>query len=234
MSRLVLRPQWGPAIALLAVAALTLRLGFWQLDRAEQKRVLGERHAALAREPAVTLPAVIGDADDYRYRRVEATGRYLGEHGIFLDNRTLHGVAGYHLLTPLRVEGSGGIVLVNRGWVAAGPDRTVLPEVPVPSGSVRVEGIAVLPGRALELSSDTVQGRVWQNLDLDRYRQSTGLDVLPVVVQQEGGPKDGLVRQWELPSTGREKNLAYAVQWFAMAAGAAGALIWLSIKRVAD
>ena len=83
----------------------------------------------------------------------------------------------------------------------------------------------------LELSPATVSGSVWQNLVLSRYRERTGVDVMPVVLLQRNEAGDGLVRSWERPDTGIEKHLGYAFQWFALAAAVSITYLALNFKR---
>jgi cytochrome oxidase assembly protein ShyY1 len=115
--------------------------------------------------------------------------------------------------------GSGRYVLVNRGWVAGLPDRSRLPEVTTPGATVQITGLAVVPGRRfLELSTNVAEGKVWQNLTLERYRQAFPIPLQPVVIQQESELADGLVREWDPPDLGINKHYGYAFQWLALAA----------------
>ena len=85
--------------------------------------------------------------------------------------------------------------------------------------TVTVTGLATVPGkRYLELSPEIIEGKVWQNLTLERYRASVPLALQPVVIQQQNETPDGLVREWSPPDLGIDKHYAYAFQWFAMAA----------------
>ena len=123
-------------------------------------------------------------------------------------------------------------VLVNRGWAPADRDRSKLPEAVPPPGQVSVSGIATTATqKTLELSQDLVAGRVWENLDINRYRNATGLTLQPVMILQKDDVQDGLVRQWPRPDSGSAKNLGYAVQWFAMALAVLIIYLVLSGKR---
>jgi surfeit locus 1 family protein len=80
-----------------------------------------------------------------------------------------------------------------------------------------VRGVAVgYSERYLELSTKVADGNVWQNLVFERYRQATGLELQPFVIQQENAADDGLVREWSRPDLGRNTHLAYAFQWYAL------------------
>jgi surfeit locus 1 family protein len=203
-----------PAAAALIGAALTASAGNWQLNRAADKARLQAAYDRGAAEPAIHVGARPLEAADLLLRRVEVEGEFVPAAMVLLDNRIHNGVAGYHVIMPLRVPGSSMHVLVNRGWIAAGPDRSRLPEVPTPSGTVRISGVATLPGRFFELAETDARGAVWQNLTIDRFVQHRALQVQPVVVEQTSDAGDGLVRDWPKPDFGIEKHYSYAAQWF--------------------
>ncbi len=147
-------------------------------------------------------------------RRVEVEGEFVPNGLVLLDNKTRSGVAGYEVVMPLKIGGSSMHVLINRGWIAAGPERARRPDLSTPRSAVKVTGMAVVPGRFLELSKVEDSGPVWQNLTVDRYVARTGLRVYPVVVQQQNDLDDGLLRLWERPDFGIARHYGYALQWF--------------------
>lgn len=218
LGRYELRLRAVPALAAAVGIAATAALGNWQLNRAHEKAALLARYLERARAPAIVLGRDGVDAQSVEWRRVAARGRFDASHTIYLDNRIYHGVPGYDVITPFAIADSAQTVLVNRGWVAAGPDRGRLPTVPTPKTTVTVQGIAVVPSkRYLELSSHVVEGRVWQNLSLERYSEATGLTVAPIVIREQDAAPDGLVRDWPAPDYGRRTHLGYAFQWYALA-----------------
>jgi len=215
------RFQFRLVTALVAAAgiALTLSLANWQLGRAHEKEALAARLAALAKDPPVSLTRAEARVDDLEWRSVTARGRFEPRHGVLIDNRIRRGVAGFHVVMPLEIEGGGRYVLVNRGWIAGNPDRSRLPEVRTPEAAVEVTGLAVVPGRRfLELAATTTRGPVWQNLTIERYREAFALPLQPVMIQQESPLEDGLVREWDPPNLGVDKHYGYAFQWLALAA----------------
>lgn len=234
------KPQLWPTLAAVATIVLLLLLGDWQLSKARVKETRQQQHDQLSRQPTIALPTTPVRLEDFQFRQVEAHGAYVPSHTIYLDNKIVRGVAGYQIITPLRLgetsttEKAGAMhVLVNRGWVAAGNDRRKLPQVPTPAGQVIVSGISASPTqRTLELSAEMVSGQVWGNLDLERYRKATGLTLQPLLILQQDDVKDGLVRQWERPDSGAAKNLGYAFQWFAMALTLLIIYLVLSVKRI--
>lgn len=206
-------------LAAAAAIALALAAAYWQYQRGQEKERLAARLAALAADPPVTLSSEEVRPADVVGRRVTVRGRFVPRHAVFLDNRVLRGVAGYHVVMPLAIGDGPLHVLVNRGWIAAGPDRSHLPEVRTPEGPVEVSGRALVPGeRFLELSSRVTEGPVWQNLTIERYRKAVPIPVQPVMIQQESELEDGLAREWSPPDLGVERHYGYAFQWLAIAA----------------
>jgi len=186
----------------------------------------------LSKQPIIMLPNTRVKLDDFQYREVEIRGEYLPSHTIYLDNKTFKGVAGYHVLTPIRLANSSLHVLINRGWVAAGFDRSVLPDVPLVQGEMIVTGVVVSPEqRMLQLTDQVIVGAVWNNLDVQRYQEITGLELQPILVLQQDQIEDGLVRQWDRPDSGSAKNMGYAIQWFSLAATAFIIFLVLNVKR---
>ncbi len=212
------RPFWLPTLAAIILLALTIAAGIWQLNRAQTKRDLQAHYDAQEKALPVVFPGTQIEVDAFRFRRVRVTGQFDVAHEILLDNRVLNGKPGYHVVTPLKIDQSARYVLIDRGWVARGADRTLLPEIRTPLGVVVIEGIAAPPSnKYLELSTQTVEGRVWQNLDMPRMDALLRYPLQPVVITQLNDNGDGLLRQWERPDAGVEKHLGYAFQWFALA-----------------
>jgi surfeit locus 1 family protein len=207
------------ALAAVVGVAATAYLGDWQLQRAAYKLDLQQRLDLAQGQAPVKLPGESVAPDTLVYRRVEADGEFRPELTILVDNRVHQGVVGYEVITPLRLTPGDLHVLVNRGWVKAPRTRQELPAVATPRGPVRVEGIALPPSRRyVELSSQTVSGKVWQNLDVERYVQIYSIALQPLVLQQSNDVGDGLERAWQRPDTGVDRHRAYALQWLATSA----------------
>jgi len=214
------RPRRWASVAALAGIALTLALGQWQVGRAGYKQGLQQRFDAQAREPALRIGAQPVERDNILFRRVEVRGEFVPQHTVFVDNRIYKHQPGMHVATPLRIAGSQRYVLINRGWVAGNRDR-ILRQLNTSAGEQLVQGVAVAYSeRYLELSTQVAEGRIRQNLVFDRYREETGLELQPFVIQQDNitnnSANDGLVRVWSRPDLGHNTHLAYAFQWYAM------------------
>lgn len=224
-------PRPLPTLAAAVMLALLLSLGRWQTMRAEEKQERQSLFEMRMAQAAFKLSGPVADGDALLYRRIEAHGRYLPDAQVFIDNRIHQGRAGFHVVTPLKLDGSAATVLVNRGWIARTAGYPKAPVVPVPEGPVAVSGIATTPpARVLELSPQTVSGDVWQNLSIARYRERTRLDVLPFVLLAST-PAPGLAAVEEVPDAGVAKHQEYALTWFSLAATVAGLWIALNLRR---
>src|SRR5439155_25549812 len=109
--------QLRMTLLVLVGVAILCRLGIWQLDRLAQRRAQNARIDTRMAAPAMPLTSAAVDPDALDYRRVELRGVYDPTQEIVLRNRSLDGVPGVHLITPLRLSGSDKAVLVDRGWV---------------------------------------------------------------------------------------------------------------------
>jgi surfeit locus 1 family protein len=224
-------PKLIPTIATIVAMLLTASLGQWQLNRAAEKLSLQTEYETKAKQAATIYDSKNNSIKSNVYSNVKITGEFDTRAEIFLDNKFHHDKPGYHVITPLRVS-NGDIVLINRGWVARGNDYPTIPTVKTPQGSVMIEGVTVPPsGKFLELSKQTVEGKVWQNLALSRYMEQTKLSVAPLVIQQQNDTGDGLPRVRERPDTGIAKHQGYAFQWFALCLGSLITYIVVNTKR---
>ena len=219
MPQLQFKPSLWPTLAAIAGVAATVALGNWQLGRGQDKAALAQRIAAANRDAQIELSQTEARAEDVAWHRVEVRGRFEPKYAVLIDNRILHGVVGYQVVMPLRINAGERHVLVNRGWVAATGSRDILPQIKTPPEEVLITGLATVPSkRYLELSKQVAEGKVWLNLTLERYRAAMPIALQPVVIQQESEIDDGLKREWSAPDLGIDKHYGYAFQWFAMAA----------------
>lgn len=218
------------AIAAVAGIAVTTSLGLWQWGRGERRTALHEAVQAQEKSGPVDVRDLLAARDDdprLLHRPVVLRGQWVAERTVFLDNRQMNAVPGFYVVTPLRIEGSQAVILVQRGWVQRDFERRDrLPPVQTPAGEVEVRGRLAPPPAKLYAFSAEEKGTIRQNLDLAAFRAETGLPLLPVTVQQTGGPSEGLLRQWPEAGSGAEKNYGYAFQWWAMAALIAILYVW--------
>ena len=189
--------------------------------------------AASAAAPAA-MPADTVDWAAWRYRPVVANGSFDAARQILIDNKIEAGRAGYHVVTPLLLA-DGRAVLVDRGWIAAGETRAQPPTAAPPAGVVTVHGRVNIPTRNyVELTPEAPAGAIWQNLDPARFASATGLEVLPMVLEQtmpvDAGDK--LARNWPAPDFGIDHHRIYMMQWYLFAATAAGLWLYFNLRSI--
>jgi surfeit locus 1 family protein len=195
-----------------------VRLGFWQLDRLEERRAFNaELEAAVASQP--TSLADLPTEDDVTYRRVTVDGTWDARHEVILFGRSLEGRPGNHVLTPLRLA-DGRAVLVDRGWVPSdvrappvGGDAAATP------GDVSVDGI-VLPSDDAEggAGGGALPTQV-RRVDVAALDAAIPYDLVPsvYVLLQTQTPDQERPIPAPLPETSEGPHLSYAIQWFTFA-----------------
>ena len=224
-------------MALLGVA-VTFSLGLWQLGRAAEKTALQDartQQSAMAALDGRSLGSAPGDTASRAaliHRRMVLTGCWLPQHTVYLENRQMNGKPGFFVLTPLQIEGTGAVMLVQRGWAQrAFTDRTALPPIETPAGQVEVPGhLAPWPSRLYDFGG-AEQGPIRQNLDLQAFRRETALPLLEVTLLQSGAASEGLLREWPVVASGVEKHHGYAFQWFGLSGLIALLYVWFQIVQ---
>lgn len=214
--------------------ALTVGLGCWQLSRAAQKNTL---QAALnAQEAKQTLDGTSlllhPQPLELLHQTATLKGVWLADKTVFLDNRQMDAKVGFFVVTPLRLEGSPQVILVQRGWIARNFEhRDALGQVDTPSGSVVITGRIALPPSKLFDFGKTSASVIRQNLDLGQFAAEIAQPLLPVTLLQTDAASEGLLRTWPSANLGVDKHYGYAAQWFAMAALIALLFVWFRLLQ---
>ena len=248
---------WLVTLAALAMLALTVSLGRWQLDRAAQKEALAARIEAQQAHPPLDLAGLqaVEDIRTEMDRLVRLRGLWVPTQTVYLDNRQMHGRPGFYVLTPFALEGTELTLMVQRGWVPRNfVDRTQLPEVQTPAGLVEISArVAPPPAQLFQLGKEEAAApqpqqpsatgsesaaaapapgasRIRQNLDLHAFRTETGLPLrVDLSLLQIGPASEGLARDWPAPALGIEKHYGYAFQWFGLATLVTLLYVWFQI-----
>jgi surfeit locus 1 family protein len=232
------KPKLIPTIVTLLVLPILINLGMWQANKADKKQLMQEVYDKRASSELIHIGGELVKVEDIRYRHLEARGYYEPTYQILLDNQVYKGQAGYHVITPLHISGSNIRVLVNRGWVPLGSDRNVLPIIETPQNEVEVSGFAHDPsGKYLELAHTDLPKNtwqtVWQNLDLERYKNAVAFPIQPITILLDPAVSTGgFARDWPKPSYGIEVNRGYAVQWYLMSIALVVIYIVTNFKKV--
>lgn len=226
------RPSLVPTLVVLVLLPVLLALGIWQLERAAFKRTLAESFAAGERAAIMTLET---DRMPPRYARVRVQGQYDTARQFLIDNMVVDGRAGYYVLTPLKRAG-GAAVLVNRGWVPLGETRAHIPDVTVGGEERSVTGrVDLLARPGLKLGGEIAGGASWPRVvaypEIEALARELGYPLEPFILLLDAGEPDGYRREWRPAGFGPERHLAYALQWFALAAALAVIYLVVNVRR---
>ena len=218
-------PWWAWLLTAVLVV-LFLRLGFWQMHRAAEKKGMISAYQQAAKLEPVDLTAVLlADSKPVYAQALKVQGRFETQTNLFLDNQVLRSQPGYHVWTPLRLL-SGHRVLVNRGWVPMSPDRSILPSVETPTGDVSLRGVwQALPRPGLRIGTNSclvpplgLGQHVVQYPLFEELRCILGPAVLDGVLWLDPAEPHGFVREWAQNDFPPERHYGYALQWFSLAA----------------
>jgi len=222
------------AIVLAVLLPTFISLGLWQWNKAEAKQALQAERDRRGNATPIPFPADPVTVDKLRNRHLTVRGTYDARHQVLIDNRLHEGVAGYHVVTPLRLADSDRYVLINRGWLPAPADHREQPAAPVPTGEIELSGIAVPPPeRFFNLAEQPASGwePVWQNLDLKRFRGLLPGYLHEVIIQLDPQAPAGFNREWPRPDERIERHRSYALQWFGFAIASLGIWLFLLLRR---
>jgi surfeit locus 1 family protein len=221
----------------LALLALLISLGRWQLRRADQKRML---YDSFVSGSGATRTIEASTPPLPRYQHLDAPGHYDDSRQVLIDNMVESGQAGYFVITPFELQG-GGWILVNRGWVPVGRSRAQRPAIPVNAQPRTIHGRADnLPSPGIQLGTRAVltppfpvvanfptRHEIAALLKEPRWANATDLILL------DPGEPDGYVRRWSPPGFPPMRHVGYAVQWFGLSLALFVIYIVTNSRRVA-
>jgi surfeit locus 1 family protein len=232
--------RFQPTLILTLIAAalfiLFVWLGNWQLNRANEKRLILRNYDHRIQEPPSELPLPLSDATAWRYRRVRITGRFDEEKQFLLDNQVNRGQAGFNVLTPLKLLHKEQAVLIDRGWIPLNADRRQLPDVSVATDVVSLEGVVYVPyGRGVRLGGLDEASNQWprliEYLDFEAMSNRLGYPLAPLTIRLDPKSPHGYRRTWKAVPITPQTHTAYALQWFTFAAVMMVIYLALSLKR---
>jgi surfeit locus 1 family protein len=213
-----------PLIAYCCLLPILLALGIWQLNRAEEKRVMIKLQDQRQSTEIITIRAAMpGDTGALLYNPVKAFGHYDSNHQYLLDNQVYNGRAGYFVLTPFLLKGENKAVLVNRGWLPLGKNRSDLPAIDVDSSEIALRGgINRFPSLGIRLAGAEIPTDTWpalvQVIDSSVLAKQLGYPLFDFQVELDKNDAHGFTRDWHEPMVMTpEKHTGYAVQWFLLA-----------------
>lgn len=215
-----IKAQKKLGIFVLLFFPILIKLGFWQLDRATEKQSQLAVYQEQRQLPVKPLAELSSNTQVY-YGELTTIGEFDTERYWLLDNQPRDGQVGYEVVMPFFTE--QGLVMVNRGWVPASLDRTLLPVIETPEGIVEIRGSLAEPTKNSIINNNASDlmfswpKRVLQ-LDIDTIEFSLDQQVATQgILRIKTGSPGAFVTDWPIANSTAEKHQGYAMQWFAMA-----------------
>lgn len=238
----LLHPRyWGQHLLGIVAVSIAVGMGMWQLNAWQERRAAEALDLTrIAPEP---ITDVIGSDDPFPADKVGqpvvVSGTWLPESTLLISNRTVDGVEGYWVTTPISVGAPDAPALVVvRGWTA---DATDVPPAPQGTGEFVVwlqpsEGT----GAVDDDTTDDVLPQlriadVLNHVDRDLYgaygvvadKVAEGDWPVGETAVNDGTATLAQASLEQLPATSGTtalKNLLYAIEWWVF--GAFAAFIW--------
>lgn len=214
------------------LAAICTRLGFWQMDKLDQRlernKMVTKHFAAEPVDLLAALPDGAKVDKTNEWTRVTATGTYDLDHELSIKFITRDKAPGADILTPL-VLPSGEAVLVNRGWIST-ENNVTKPDAPAPpNGEVAIEGWlrkntgagrnATVPseGQIRAISSDILAKEM-------PYDLTSGY----INLQEQTPASSTPLKPEPKPELGQGPHFFYALQWWFFALLAMVGFFWFA------
>ncbi len=218
------RRWWWATLLVIAMVALFIRLGFWQLDRLAQRRAFNARVAAQWQKTPFDIVKndVPADLSGMEYRRVAATGNFDYSRQIVLKEQLRNDSPGVILITPL-VFGKDRAVLVARGWVPYNQsDPKFWPQFEEPAGSPvigLIQKSQKLPS-GQEPSIPATPQTGWFYINIKAIQPQMPYQLLPFFILQlpePDRPYNKLPARDDPITLDEGPHFGYAIQWYTFA-----------------
>ncbi|WP_298628125.1 SURF1 family protein [uncultured Legionella sp.] len=225
-------PNWLMIVLATLFIALFVRLGFWQIQRSDEKVNMIAAEEALAKQDPIDWDE--GKDKPKQYQRIIVNGTYSPKV-FLLDNQHHQHQFGYDVLSPFELT-DGSIVMVDRGWIPGTHSRSSLPEVQTPQGLIKIKGSTYFPGKNQWVLGPGTEEKergitILEILDVKLLSQLLQKKVYPFIIRLDKQDAHGFVREWAIVSMPPQRHLAYALQWFAMALVILIIFVALNLKK---
>lgn len=209
-----------PGLLISVVLYGLVSLGFWQLDRANEKQTIAQqvvRAQSIAPEKTSNMLELV----EKEHHSVLLEGYYASDRQFIYDNQIVNGNAGYYVMTPFVLTGQQA-VLVNRGFVPWQGRRNKIADIGLNDQHRVVKVSLIKPVKRIELDISEAEERqqfplLIQSLDMSQIESLSKLTFSPMVGRLDKDAADGFFRQWQPFYGSADKHLGYALQWFLMA-----------------
>ena len=211
-------------------AILFFSLGLWQIERGQAKTIiLAEFEDNLSKTP------VYLNQESKKWDRIYVTGKWDNSKQILVDNVINRGVAGYKVLTPLRIIETNQLILVDRGWIKQNKYREILPNIELIETDEIVSGILEYPELGLVLSEDLVSKewpKISQTKNLEVISKEYDEFIYPMILLADPILKNSLEYIKITPTNMTPtKHYGYSAQWFLMFLVLCLMYLWYGFKK---
>ena len=211
-------------------ALLFFSLGLWQIERGQAKtNILNDFEKNLQEEPSYL------NQESQKWDRVYVEGEWVSSNQILIDNVINRGIAGYKVLTPLRISETDQLLLVDRGWIKQNRFRDQLPDIKLIEANEVVSGILETPELGLVLSEDLVSKewpKISQTKNLDVISNEFDEYIFPMILLADPTLKNSLEYIKITPTNMTPiKHYGYSGQWFLMFLVLCFMYLWYGYKR---
>ena len=224
-------------LSTLMVFTILVKLGFWQLERAEQKQ---QWQAALSQRQNASvltyeqLLANLGNDNLTGYKLSTQVTPIL-QQVFLLDNQTVNGRVGYLAYQAFEVSPDKPWLLVELGFEAGSIDRSILPNVAALTSPLLLSGRVYqkqMNPMSSELMAEAGSPIRIQNLNIEQLALLIDKPLVPVVLQPNNIPGDSRIHPWQPIPLSAQKHQGYAVQWFSMAGVFALIMLFLFFRKL--
>ncbi len=211
-------------------AILFFSLGLWQIERGQAKTtILAEFEDNLSKTP------VYLNQESKKWDRVYVKGKWDNSKQILVDNVINRGIAGYKVLTPLRIIETNQLILVDRGWIKQNKYREILPNIELIEADEVVSGILEYPELGLVLSEDLVSKewpKISQTKNLEVISKEYNEFIYPMILLADPILKNSLEYIKITPTNMTPtKHYGYSAQWFLMFLVLCLMYLWYGFKK---
>jgi cytochrome oxidase assembly protein ShyY1 len=197
----------------LSLVLLCLWAAQWQYQRGVDRHSRNSLITEQSQLPPVEFKDLTGNIDKYEWRKISIEGTFDDSNQILLRNRYNDGMYGFEQLTLFHFGERK--IWVDRGWIKAGFDATVPPELqPTNEEKVSIDGRlrldSSLPqGKFFAVSNDSRRNLISQ-LDARKGVQTEDFYIDLISASDSSMNPDVPV---ELPELSDGPHMAYALQW---------------------
>jgi cytochrome oxidase assembly protein ShyY1 len=221
--RLQFKFHWISALCVLFLLTCLIWLGFWQLNRAEQKQQFQSDLDALRLAKPIAVESLrLDDENELKSVRVILDGSYVNNKSVFVSNQFFQNRPGYEVFTAFKLHSSDQIVLVSRGWISINYDSQQLPAIEPVTGAQQLVGEIYMSSAKSFFLPQKIESPVsWplllHHFDINNIKPLFDTPLLPFIVRLEQTSSGVLKRHWRKTRLNLNNSTSYAIQWFGMA-----------------